>query len=47
MVLCLDTQSEAARGLDEKVFAAMGLDVTGLPQREKAIRDWAEGEDSF
>lgn len=39
MVLCLDTQSEAARGLDEKVFAAMGLDVTGLSKREKAIRD--------
>jgi hypothetical protein len=39
MVLCLDSDSEAARGLDERVFAAMGLDVTGLSLGEKAIRD--------
>lgn len=39
LVLCLDSRSDAARGLDEKVFEALGLDVNGLSEKEKAIRN--------
>lgn len=39
LVLSTDPKSEAAAGLDAKVFRSLGLDVNGLPESEKAIRD--------
>jgi len=38
-VLCTDPESEAAAGLAARVFRSLGLDVDGLPEKEKSIRD--------
>jgi hypothetical protein len=38
LVLSLDPDSDAARGLDDKVFASMGIDVEGLAPKEKMLR---------
>jgi hypothetical protein len=39
MVLCTDPKSEATKGLANKVFRSLGLDVDGLPEKEKSIRN--------
>jgi hypothetical protein len=39
MGLSLDTSSEAAHGLDERVFRSLGIDVTDRPSGELAIRE--------
>jgi hypothetical protein len=39
LVLSTDPDSEATSGLAAKVFRSLGLDVTGLLEKEKTIRD--------
>ncbi len=39
MMLCTNPESEAAAGLAARVFRSLGLDVDGLPEKEKTIRD--------
>ncbi|MGA2143829.1 MAG: hypothetical protein ABSH49_02565 [Bryobacteraceae bacterium] len=39
LVLSTAPGSEAAAGLAARVFRSLGLDVDGLPEKEKAIRD--------
>lgn len=39
LVLSTDPDSEAASGLAARVFRSLGLDVEGLPEKEKTIRD--------
>jgi hypothetical protein len=39
LVLGTDPNSDAASGLAAKVFRSLGLDVKGLPEKEKTIRD--------
>ena len=39
MVLCLDPKGAPTSGLAEKVFRSLGIDVNGLPEREKEARE--------
>ena len=39
MVLSTPPESEAAAGLAARVFRSLGLDMDGLPEKEKTIRD--------
>ena len=39
LVLSTDPNSDAASGLAARVFRSLGLDVEGLPEKEKTIRD--------
>jgi hypothetical protein len=39
LVLSTPPESEAAAGLASRVFRSLGLDVDGLPEKEKTIRD--------